>query len=136
MAAVVDFNTVLEWVGISTAAQRTNVRQNIGSVEDLSSLTAKDSSDLVDDLRRRTSVALGKYNMQLVVQKRLKNAIEWIHNFQRTGNVPTIDGLDQDLFRAQLSIAGERAEIIKKQKEQADTLSREAAPGALKAKKD
>ena len=67
--------------------------------------------------------------MPLVVQKRLKNAIEWIHDFQRTGNVLTIDGLDQDLFRAQLSIAGERAEIIKKQKEQADTLSHEAALG-------
>ena len=44
MVAVVDFNTVLEWVGIATAAQRTNVRQNIGSVEDLSSLTEKDIS--------------------------------------------------------------------------------------------
>ena len=53
----------------------TNVRQNIGSVEDLSSLTAKYISDLVDDLRRCTSVALGKYSMPLVVQKRLKNAI-------------------------------------------------------------
>ena len=60
MASVVDFNRVLEWVGIATAAQHTNVRQNIGSVEDLSSLMAKDISDLVDDLRRRTSVALGK----------------------------------------------------------------------------
>ena len=69
MAAVVDFNTVLEWVGIATAAQRTSVRQNIGSVEDLSSLKAKDISDLVEYLRRRTSVALGKYNMPLVVQK-------------------------------------------------------------------
>ena len=124
MAAVVDFNTVLEWVGIATAAQRTNVRQNIGSVEDLSSITAKDISDLVDDLRRRTSVAIGKYNMPLVVQKRLKNTIEWIHDFQRTGTVPTMDGLDQDLFRAQLTVAGERAEIIKKHKEQAATLSR------------
>ena len=136
MAAVVDFNTVLEWVWIATVAQRTNVRQNIGSVEDLSSITAKDISDLVDNLRRCTSVALGKYNMPLVVQERLKNAIEWIHDFQRTGNVPTIDGLDQDLFWAQLSIAGKRAEIIKKQKEQADTLSREAATGALKGEKD
>ena len=67
MAAVVDFNTVLEWVGIATAAQCTNVRQNIGSVEDLSSLTAKDISDLVDNLRRRTTVAHRKYNMPLVV---------------------------------------------------------------------
>ena len=74
MAAVVDFNMVLEWVGIATAAQRTNVCQNIGSVEYLSSLTAKDISDLVDNLRRCTYVALGKYNMPLVVQKRLKNA--------------------------------------------------------------
>ena len=67
MAAVVGFNTVLEWVGIAMAAQCTNVRQNIGSVEDLSSLTEKDISDLVDDLRRRTSVALGKYNNSFVV---------------------------------------------------------------------
>ena len=52
----------------------------------------------MDDLRPRTSIAIRKYNMPLVVQKRLKNAIEWIHDFQRTGNVPTIDGLDQDLF--------------------------------------
>ena len=115
MADVVDFNTVLEWVGIATAAQCTNVRQNIGSVEDLLSLTEKDISDLVDNLRRRTSVALGKYNMPLVVQKSLKNTIELIHNFQRTGTVPTIDGLDQYLFRAQLTVVGERAEIIKKQ---------------------
>ena len=60
MAAIVDFNTVLEWVGIATASQRTNVRQNIGSVEDLSSLAAKEISDLVDDLRRRTYVASWK----------------------------------------------------------------------------
>ena len=106
MAAVVDFNTVLEWVGIAAAAQRTNVTQNIGSVEDLLIITAKDISDLVDDLRRRTSVALGKYNMSLVVHKRLKNTIEWIHDFQRTGTVLTIDDLYQDLFRAQLTVAG------------------------------
>ena len=74
--------------------------------------------------------------MPLVVQKRLKNTIEWNHDFQRTCTVPTIDGLDQDLFRAQLTVAGERVEIIKKQKEQADTLSQEAAPGALKGEKD
>ena len=136
MAAVVDFNTVLEWVGIATAAQHTNIHQNIDSVEDLSGLTAKDISDLVDDLRRRTSVTLVKYNMPLVAQKRLKNTIEWIHDFQRTGTVLTIDGLDQDLFCAQSTVAGERAKIIKKQKEQADTLSREATPGALKGEKD
>ena len=97
MTVVVDLNTVLEWVGITTAAQRTNVSQNIGSVEDLSNLTAKDMSDLVYNLRHRTAVALGDYNMQLVVQKRLKNNIEWIHDFQRTGTVLNIDGLDQIL---------------------------------------
>ena len=136
MAAIVDFNTVLEWVGIATVAQRTNVCQNIGSVEDLSSLTAKDISDLVDDLRRRTSVALGKYNMPLFIQKRLKNTIERFHDFQRTGTVPTIDGLDEGSLRHAIIVAGERVEIIKKQKEQADTLIQEAAPGELKGEKD
>ena len=32
--------------------------------------------------------------------------------------------------------AGERAAIIKKQKDQSDTIIREAAPGALKVEKD
>ena len=60
MAAIVNFNTVLEWFGIATAAQSTNVYENIGSVEYLSSLTSKDIIELVDDLRRCTYVALGK----------------------------------------------------------------------------
>ena len=36
----------------------------------------------------------------------------------------------------QLTVAGERADIIKKKKEQADTLSPESAPGALMVEKD
>ena len=72
MAAVVDFTTVLECFGIATAAQRTYVRQNIGSVEDLSSLTAKDISDLVNNLRRRTSVALGNIIFHLLYRSNLR----------------------------------------------------------------
>ena len=70
MVAVVDFNTVLEWVGIAMTAQRTNVRQNNGSVQDLSSLTEKYISDLVDDLRRRTSVALGYHTHEVRYSER------------------------------------------------------------------
>ena len=44
-------------------------------------------------------------------------------------------GLDQDSFRSALKEAGKRAAIIKKQRDQIDTTSREAAPNALKGKK-
>ena len=74
--------------------------------------------------------------MQLTIQNRLNFTIDWLLDFERVNRVPTLVGLDQDSFRSALKEAGKRAAIIKKQKDQSDTIIREAAPVALKGEKD
>ena len=66
----------------------------------------------------------------------MKFTIDWLLDFERVNRVLTLVGLDQNIFRYSLKEAGERAAIINKQKDQSDTISREAAPGALKGEKD
>ena len=90
---------------------------------------------MVDDFRRRTLTA-GKYAMKLTIQKHLKFTIDWLLDFERVNRVPTLVGIDKDRFRSALKEAGKRATIIKKQKFQSDTISREAAPGVLKVEKE
>ena len=95
-----------------------NIRENFTT-----QLTANNKSDLVDNFRHRTFTA-GKYDMPLTIQKRLKLTIDWLLYFERVNRFLTLVGLDQDRFRSALNEAGERAAIIKKQKEQSDTISR------------
>ena len=87
----------------------------------------------MDDLRHR-NLTTGKYDIPLTKQKRLNFPIDWLLDFERVNRVPTLVGLDQDSFRSALKEAGKRAAIIKKQKDQSDTISRQASPGALKGK--
>ena len=112
-----------------------NIRENFTTFDELSQLTSSNISDLVDDFRRITLTA-GKYAMPLTIQKLLKFTIDWLLYFETVNRVPTLVGLDQDSFRSALKEAGKRATIINKQKYQSDTISIEAAPGALKIEKD
>ena len=108
-----------------------NIRENFTTFDELSQLTAIDISDLVDEFRR-IKLTAGNYAMPLTIQKRLKFTIDWLLEFERVNRVPRLGGLDQGNFRSALKEAGERAAIIKKQRDQIDTTSREAASGALK----
>ena len=112
-----------------------NIRENFTTFDDISQPTASDISDLVDDFIRRT-LKSGKYAMPLTIQKRLKFTIYWLLYFERVNRFPTLVGLDHDSFCSDVKEAGERAAIIKKQKEQSDTIRRDAAPGALNGEKD
>ena len=130
-----DIEQTLEWIGVKDSTDIANIRENFTTFDELSQLTASNISDLVDDFRR-INLTAGKYAMPLTIQKRLKFTIDWLLDFERVNRVPTLVGLDQDSFRSTLKYAGECAAIIKKQKDQSDTISREAAPGALKGEKD
>ena len=126
-----DIKQTLEWIGMTDTTDITNIRENFTTFDELSQLTPSDISDLVDDFRLRT-LTDGKYAMPLTVQKRLKFTIDWFLDFERVNRVLALVGLDQDSFRSALMEAGERANIIKNQGDQSDTISRGAAPGALK----
>ena len=129
-----DIEQTLEWIGVKDSTDIANIRENFTTFDELSQLTARNISDLVDDFRRR-NLTDGKYAMPLTIKKRLKFTIDWMLYFERVNRVPTLVGLDQDSFRSALRELGKHAAIIKKQKNQSDTISRKAAPGALKGEK-
>ena len=110
-----DIEQTLEWIGVRDSTDIANIRENFTT-----QLTANNKSDLVDNFRHRTFTA-GKYDMPLTIQKRLKLTIDWLLYFERVNRFLTLVGLDQDRFRSALNEAGERAAIIKKQKDQSDT---------------
>ena len=111
-----------------------NIRDNFTTFDELSQLNASDISDLVDDFRRRTLMA-GKNAMSLTIQKRLKITINLLLDFERVNRFPTLVRLDQDSFCSALKNSVKHAAIIKKQKNQSDTIRRESTPGDLKREK-
>ena len=129
-----DIEQTLEWIEVKDSSDIENIHENFTTFDELSQLTANDMSDWVDDFRHRTLTS-GKYAMPLTIQKRLDLTIDWLLDFERVNRVPKLVGLDQDSFRSALKEACERGAIIKKQKDQSDTIIREAAPGALKGDK-
>ena len=62
--------------------------------------------------------------------------MDWLLDFEWVNRVLTLVGIYQDSFRSALNKSGKSAATIKKQKDKSDTISREAAPGSLKGKKD
>ena len=126
-----EIEKTLEWIGVTDPTNIANIRENFTTFDELSQLTASNISDLVDDFRRRTLTA-GKYAMPLTIQKCFKFIIYWLLDFERVNRAPTLVGLDQHSLRSSLKKLGKRTAIIKKPKDQIDTISKEAAPDALK----
>ena len=120
-----EIKQTLEWIGVKDSTNIANIRENFTTFYKLSQINDSDISDLVDEFRRRTLIA-GKYAMPLMIQKRLKFTIDWLSDFKRINRAPALVGIDQNSFRSALKKAGKRAAIIKKQKDQRDTISSEA----------
>jgi len=67
--------------------------------------------------------------------KQLKATLHWVQDFARVSEVPTLDGLTQESFKAAISIAAQRADIRKKEAKDTSSVSSEASPGKLKDNK-
>ena len=130
-----DIEQTLEWIRVTDSTDIANIRENFTTFDDLSHLTDSNINDLVDDFRRITLTA-SNYSMLLTIQKRLKFTMDWLLDFGRVDRVPTLVRIYQDSFCSALKKAGERADIIKKKKDQSDAISSKSAPGSLKGEKD
>ena len=111
-----EIEQTLEWIGVIDSTDIANIRESFTTFDELSQITDRYISDLVDEFRRR-SLTAGKYSIPLMVQKRVEFTINWLLDFERVNIVPALVGLDQDSFRYALKKAGERASIMKKQKD-------------------
>ena len=96
-----DIEQTLERIGMKDSTDIANIRENFTTFDEISQLTASDLNYLMDEFRRRNLTAC-KYSMPLKTQKRLKFKIDWLLDFERFNRVPTMVGLDQDIFRSAL----------------------------------
>ena len=123
----------LQWIGFENAATRDRLRdEGFSEFEDLKSLKEKDIRDLAESYGRRTQ-GDGRFIFGIRRTRYLLGMIHLVQDFGRVGEAPSLDGFDNpDAFREALSIASDRAEVRKVEKEQSDTVSKAADPGKFK----
>ena len=110
---------------------RENLReQSQGTMDDMLSLISQDAADISKDWANRTAVG-GRFHMGTKRLKALQAFIHWIQDFRRVSDTPSIVGLNEETFKAQMSQALDRAVIRKSLQDQTATTSREASPGPL-----
>ena len=129
--AVNIMNQVLIWIGFDVVANRQALRSEIAEIKDMVDLTEKDITELQESYAKRTQNT-GRMYFGLQRTKRLKATLHWVQDFARVSEVPTLEGLTQESFKAAISIAAQRADIRKKEAKDASSVSSEASPGKLK----
>lgn len=131
MAALAPIGQAVTWIGFDDDNQLVEIVANIGTMIEVASLTEKDISDLSDSYAKR-SQQNGRIIFGLQRTKRLKAFIHWVQDFRRINKAPSLDGLDEDSFRAALIVAADRATVRKEEASTSETIAREASPGKLK----
>jgi len=125
-------NQVLIWIGFDdNVANRQALCSEIAEIKNMVDLTEKDITELQESYTKRTQNA-GQMYFGLQRTKQLKTTLHWVQDFARVSQVPTLEGLTQESFKAAISIAAQRADIRKKETKDASSVSSEALPGKLK----
>ena len=124
---------LVTWIGFNNPANRDRMRaEGFGSFDDLKPMKEKDIRDLSDSYGRRT-VADGRVIFGLRRIRYLIGLIHWVQDFERVGEEPTMDGINNAAeFQSALDIAFYRADVRKVESNQSDTVSQAADPGKLK----
>lgn len=122
---------ILHWIGFRVVESRENLRiDSLGSFDEIQSLTEKDVQSIATDWAGRTAVH-GRFYMGNRRLKYLQALTHWVQDFRRVSETPTIVGLNEHTFKAQLSRALDRSVIRKTLTDQSSTASSTASPGPL-----
>ena len=105
------------------------------SFEDLKMLSIKDVENTASSFASR-NVAAGRIIFGTRRTKFLTALVHWVQDFYRISAEPTIIGLSQNTFKAQLETTLARAIIRKNMKSSVSTSADAASPGPLKLEKD
>ena len=92
-------NQVLIWIGFDVVANRQAFRSEIAEIKDMEDFTEKDITELQESYAKRTQNA-GQMYFGLQRTKRLKATLHWVQDFARVSEVPTLEGLTQESFKA------------------------------------
>jgi hypothetical protein len=115
----------LEWMRF-VGQEQVALGAELGTIERVSSLTKKDVLALQTSYASRT-LAEGRIHFGLARTKLLLALADWVKEFARIGEEPSIDDFDEANFLEALSVAEQRASIRALEKDSAGTRAREAS---------
>jgi hypothetical protein len=125
---------ILHWIGFVGAAQKNALIDDaFGSFDDLKVLTEKDVSTMATSFAGRPAASRIFFGTRKT--KSIKAIVHWVQDFYRVSMVPSIVGLDEVMFKAQLERALNRATVRTNMKAQTATQASAASPGPLKQEK-
>lgn len=138
-AGISDDNSIrqlLHWIGFRTDAQKNAlVEDAFESFTDMKMLSEKDIATMSSGFASRTAGA-GRIIFGTRKTKLLKAAIHWVQDFYRISATPSVVGLSENTFKAELDTALARASIRDNMSKNTSTNSDAANPGALKSEKE
>ena len=105
---------VLLWIGFDVAANRQALRSKIAEIKYMTDRTAMDVTELQELYAKRAQNA-GHTYFGLQHTKRLKATLDWVQDFVCLSKVPTLEGLNQESFKAAILVAAQRADTRKKE---------------------
>ena len=120
---------IIWWVGFRTNAQlAAMINDGIDSWDSIKMLTTGDVDSMAKSFGSRTA-ATGRVNFGTNRTKFLKAMVNWVQDFYRVSDTPTIVGLNENAFKQDLRTAESRDKIRKTLKE--NTIPSDASPGPL-----
>ena len=125
---------ILHWIGFRTDAQKNKIiEEAYESLEVIKVMNEEDVTAMQNDLGRRTGAQ--RLNISMLKTKRLKASNHWVQDFYRISKEPSIVGLNENSFKAELDRALNRAEIRKSMRKQSKIAAEAASPGPLESEK-
>ena len=119
MAAVPEVDQIreiLDWIGFNDPDDQTSIIEgDFEAYSDIQSLNEKYITEMCESDSKRT-VTGGKIDARICRTKRLKFMMHWVHDVYRVSSIPSTGRLDQASFLAALTVAGQRADVLKQLK--------------------
>ena len=123
---------ILRWIGFSEAQTNNLFDDSISDYNDLMAADESDISQISKDYSNRT-VADGRINFGNKRIKRLKSLLNWTQDHRRVSKQPSVEGMNQNDFLAELDRSSERARIREQMLSDSPVKSKEASPGPLES---
>ena len=124
--------TAYQWCGIRTEEEREKVAEEIGDhFETFKHRTKSELEDVISTITKARD-ADERVTLSGPVRMRLHAMLNWIQDFYRCSEEPSLDDMNPKQFRSALDVAAQRNKIRAHSRLEAATLAVQTDPGLLK----
>ena len=122
---------IFHWIGFTDAQSNRLYNDSLQTYNDFLMADEKEINNIAKDYSSRPGNQRISFGNRRV--KKLQAVMHWAQDHRRTSRQPSIEGMSEDEFNAQLDTAIERAQIREQLVNDSSTKAKEATPGPLES---